>query len=42
MRPHYEEIKLKPEDFSNYLLNEVGFKEAEELGTPKGSSKGWD
>lgn len=38
---NYKTIGLRPDNFKEYLLSqEVGFKEYEELGTPKGTSKG--
>ncbi|KAI6180236.1 RNA methyltransferase [Aphelenchoides besseyi] len=41
MKKHYDEIELKPNKFSDYLLEEVGFKSCENLGTPEAKSKGF-
>jgi len=41
MKQHYKDIKLLPEQFNDFLLNEVGFKHAIELGVPEGTSKGF-
>lgn len=40
MKEHYKSIKLFPEQFNEYLLNEVGFREVIELGNAEGTSKG--
>jgi hypothetical protein len=31
---------MKPESFQEFLIEDVGFEKFEELGTPRGSSKG--
>ncbi|XP_035218516.1 7SK snRNA methylphosphate capping enzyme-like [Stegodyphus dumicola] len=38
---HYKSIKLKPEMFNEYLVNEVGFKSCELIDTPAHSSQGF-
>ncbi|KAI8371513.1 Bicoid-interacting protein 3-domain-containing protein [Radiomyces spectabilis] len=38
----YEEITLHPEDYQMYLLNEIGFKQVEELGTSENENKGFE
>lgn len=40
MKEHYKAIKFLPDQFNEFLLNDVGFREAIELGTPEGTSKG--
>jgi hypothetical protein len=40
MKKHFSEIQLKPDQFNDFLLNTVGFREAVELGTPEAASKG--
>ncbi|KAI6192288.1 RNA methyltransferase [Aphelenchoides bicaudatus] len=39
MRKNFNEIKLRPDDFNDFLLNTIGFREAVELGVPEGTSK---
>ncbi|XP_038145024.1 7SK snRNA methylphosphate capping enzyme [Cyprinodon tularosa] len=38
---NYRSIRLKPEQFSSYLINEVGFTSFEHLGSPKCSVRGF-
>ncbi|KAM9846732.1 7SK snRNA methylphosphate capping enzyme [Aulostomus maculatus] len=38
---NYQSIRLKPDQFSSYLTNVVGFTSFENLGTPKSSIKGF-
>lgn len=38
---NYHSIRLKPDQFSSYLTNEVGFTSCEYLGAPKCSIKGF-
>ncbi|KAM7397912.1 hypothetical protein PAMA_005990 [Pampus argenteus] len=38
---NYHSICLKPDQFSSYLINEVGFTSFEHLGTPKCSIRGF-
>ncbi|XP_061903692.1 7SK snRNA methylphosphate capping enzyme [Entelurus aequoreus] len=38
---NFHSIRLKPDQFSSYLTNEVGFTSVEFLGTPKSSSRGF-
>ncbi|KAF7666325.1 hypothetical protein LDENG_00110020 [Lucifuga dentata] len=38
---NYHSIRLRPDQFSAYLTNEVGFTSCEFLGAPKSSSKGF-
>lgn len=38
---NYRSIRLKPEQFTSFLTNEVGFSSFEYLGTPKSSVRGF-
>ncbi|XP_076024703.1 7SK snRNA methylphosphate capping enzyme isoform X2 [Genypterus blacodes] len=38
---NFHSIRLKPDQFSAYLTNEVGFKTCDFLGAPKSSSRGF-
>nr|XP_057943974.1 7SK snRNA methylphosphate capping enzyme-like [Doryrhamphus excisus]XP_057943975.1 7SK snRNA methylphosphate capping enzyme-like [Doryrhamphus excisus] len=38
---NFHSIRLKPDQFSSYLTNEVGFTSCEFLGKPKSSTKGF-
>ncbi|XP_054612052.1 7SK snRNA methylphosphate capping enzyme [Dunckerocampus dactyliophorus] len=38
---NFHSIRLKPDQFSSYLTNEVGFTSCEFLGTPKSSTRGF-
>ncbi|XP_046579619.1 LOW QUALITY PROTEIN: 7SK snRNA methylphosphate capping enzyme-like [Haliotis rubra] len=38
---NYQNIKLRPENFPNYLLKEVGFSKCEVIGVPFNKSKGF-
>ena len=38
---NYESIKLKPVDFTDYLLNVIGFSRVEDLGSSSHESKGF-
>ncbi|KAM9332136.1 7SK snRNA methylphosphate capping enzyme isoform 2-T3 [Pholidichthys leucotaenia] len=38
---NYHSIRLKPDQFSSYLINEVGFTSFESLGAPKCSVRGF-
>jgi hypothetical protein len=40
MKNNYKSIQFLPDHFNEYLLNEVGFREAVELGTVEGTKKG--
>ena len=41
MLENYQSIKLKPEQFQEYLLSDqVGFESFEQLGIPRALSKG--
>ncbi|KAI6224287.1 RNA methyltransferase [Aphelenchoides fujianensis] len=39
MKKNYEEIQLKPDDFADFLVKDVGFSRYEELGRPKAKTK---
>ena len=36
----YSTIRFKPDEFTPFLLDEVGFRKAIELGTPQAKAKG--
>uniref|UniRef100_A0AC34R2P5 RNA methyltransferase n=1 Tax=Panagrolaimus sp. JU765 TaxID=591449 RepID=A0AC34R2P5_9BILA len=38
----YKKLELKPDQFQEYLLKEVGFETCEDLGVPKANSKGFE
>ncbi|KAL7078072.1 hypothetical protein ACQ4LE_002364 [Meloidogyne hapla] len=38
----YKNIKFKPDQFKDYLINNVGFIECQELGTPKAVTRGFE
>ncbi|XP_077403319.1 7SK snRNA methylphosphate capping enzyme isoform X2 [Vanacampus margaritifer] len=38
---HFHSIRFKPDQFSSYLTNEVGFTSCEFLGTPKSLTRGF-
>ncbi|KAF7629169.1 Bin3-type SAM domain-containing protein [Meloidogyne graminicola] len=40
MKETYKNIKFKPNQFKDYLINEVGFVQCQELGTSKDVTKG--
>jgi hypothetical protein len=40
VRDANEELQFRPEHYSDFLLNTVGFKEAIDLGVPETTSKG--
>lgn len=35
-----EEFKFRPEDYTDFLINKIGFKEYHDLGAPKTEAKG--
>uniref|UniRef100_A0A915MIP0 RNA methyltransferase n=1 Tax=Meloidogyne javanica TaxID=6303 RepID=A0A915MIP0_MELJA len=38
----YKNIKFKPDQFKNYLIEEVGFVECQQLGIPKAVTRGFE
>lgn len=38
---NYQEIQFRPEQFSDFLLNEVGFSTTQVIGVPRHPSKGF-
>lgn len=38
----YKNIKFKPDQFKNYLIDEVGFVECQQLGIPKAVTRGFE
>jgi len=42
LKENYKKIQFKPDQFKDYLLNEVGFETCEDLGVPKANSKGFE
>uniref|UniRef100_A0AC35GNW5 RNA methyltransferase n=1 Tax=Panagrolaimus sp. PS1159 TaxID=55785 RepID=A0AC35GNW5_9BILA len=42
LRENYKKIEFKPEQFKDYLLNEIGFVSFEELSIPQANSKGFE
>ncbi|KAF9142724.1 hypothetical protein BGX30_002332 [Mortierella sp. GBA39] len=42
MKKTYDEIKFRPEEFRNYLVNEVGFRESQHLGQSDGHAKNFN
>uniref|UniRef100_A0A914YGV0 RNA methyltransferase n=1 Tax=Panagrolaimus superbus TaxID=310955 RepID=A0A914YGV0_9BILA len=42
LRETYNKIEFKPEQFKDYLLNEIGFVSFEELGMPQANAKGFE
>ncbi|KAI8646781.1 Bicoid-interacting protein 3-domain-containing protein [Parasitella parasitica] len=37
-----QELKFRPEDYTDFLVNKLGFKEYHNLGVPKGEIKGFE
>uniref|UniRef100_A0AC34FGV4 RNA methyltransferase n=1 Tax=Panagrolaimus sp. ES5 TaxID=591445 RepID=A0AC34FGV4_9BILA len=42
LKENYSKIEFKPEQFKDYLLNEIGFVSFEELEIPKANAKGFE
>ncbi|KAF9540160.1 hypothetical protein EC957_004599 [Mortierella hygrophila] len=42
MKKTYDDIKFRPEEFRNYLVNEVGFRESQHLGQSDGHAKNFN
>jgi len=42
VRTTLSQLKIKPQQFQNILIEEVGFSQAEQLGLPNGSTQGFD
>ncbi|GAN01743.1 methyltransferase C2A9.10 [Mucor ambiguus] len=37
-----QELKFRPEDYADFLINKLGFRERRDLGVPKGEIKGFE
>lgn len=42
MKKTYSGIKFRPEEFRDYLINEVGFCESQHLGQSEGHAKNFN